>query len=95
MINARFVKATPTKEGITYTLQGERNKQALHAAAELQDEAVCISKDTPEPDNEVTLESMDDLANQIFALANKMARQYRLAFGEIPSLSQEGEQGNE
>jgi hypothetical protein len=38
MIKARFIKATPTKDGITYILQGERTKDALRAAAEFDDE---------------------------------------------------------
>lgn len=48
MIKARFIKATPTKEGITYILQGERSKDALRAAVDLDNELCTI--DIAEPD---------------------------------------------
>lgn len=43
MIRATFVKPTPTDEGITYILKGPKDKQALHAAADLMGEEVIIA----------------------------------------------------
>jgi uncharacterized OsmC-like protein len=35
---AKFIKAEPTKEGITFTLKAEFDKAALHEAVDLQGE---------------------------------------------------------
>ena len=42
MIRAKFVKAFVTEEGITYTLKGEKSKDVLRAAVDLQDENCII-----------------------------------------------------
>lgn len=41
-MRAKFVKAEPTKEGITYTLKSELDKAALHQAVDLQGEECII-----------------------------------------------------
>ena len=41
-MRAKFVKAEPTKEGITYTLKSELDKAALHQAVDLQGEDCII-----------------------------------------------------
>lgn len=43
MIKAKFIKAYPTEDGITYMLKGEKSKQALRLAADLQDEDCLLS----------------------------------------------------
>ncbi len=42
MIKAKFVKAFVTEAGITYTLKGEKNKEVLRSAVDLQDENCII-----------------------------------------------------
>jgi len=37
-MRAKFIKAEPTKEGITFTLKSEFDKTALHEAVDLQGE---------------------------------------------------------
>jgi len=41
---AKFIKAEPTKEGITFTLKAEFDKAALHEAVDLQGEECIIEK---------------------------------------------------
>ena len=43
-MRAKFIKAEPTKEGITYTLKSEFDKSALHEAVDLQGEDCIIEK---------------------------------------------------
>ena len=49
-MRAKFIKAEPTKEGITYTLKSELDKAALHQAVDLQGEDCIIEiADKQEP----------------------------------------------
>ena len=55
MIKAKFIKATPIEGGITYILKGERTKDALRAAVDLDNEDCTIdlafNKSLPDHDS--------------------------------------------
>ncbi len=71
MIKARFVKASPTQDGITYVLQGQKDKADLHAAVDLQDVECSISQ---AEETDPTLDSLDSIVQQIMGLATKLQR---------------------
>ena len=52
MIKAKFIKATPIEGGITYILKGERTKDALRAAVDLDNEDCIIELDVRKSDSE-------------------------------------------
>jgi flagellar capping protein FliD len=74
MIKARFIKATPTLEGVTYTLQGPKDRVSQHSAVELADKECIIDevKAEVEQDQDVTLESLDAIVDKINALTAKI-----------------------
>ncbi len=71
MIKARFIKAFVTEEGITYTLKGEKSKNVLRSAVDLQDENCIIDLEV-----EKVINIMDEASKNLFALiqeyGNKM-----------------------
>lgn len=65
MIKAKFIKATPIEGGITYILKGERTKDALRAAVDLDNEDCIIEiADKQEPQ-----------ADSIWEFAQRQARE--------------------
>jgi len=48
MINARFIKAEPTKDGITFILKAQKTKANMRLAVDLMDEECEISIKTKE-----------------------------------------------
>ena len=63
MIKARFMKAYPCEDSITYTLKGEKSKDALRAAAEYQDENCVIDLAVDKVINE-----LDEATKALFAM---------------------------
>lgn len=88
MIRAKFIKAVPTEEGITYTLKGESDKTALHSAVDLQGEEcfIGIAQDTPQDNMPAFLMVMRDMILREIALAKEQgyneAKQGNLLTGE-------------
>ena len=71
MIRAKFIKAVPTEEGITYTLKGETDKVALHSAVDMQGEecVICL------PTIDQTPVTEDLITRARFALLQDWLRQ--------------------
>ena len=80
MIKARFEKATPTQDGITYVLKGERTKDALRAAVDLDNEdcVIELADKTPEP----SADTIPDAIRQIWSIYNEAVRDAFAAGGK-------------
>ena len=70
MIKAKFMKAFPCEDSITYTLKGEKSKDALRAAAEFQDEACIIDLEVGK-----VIDMLDDATKTLFAMIQDYGNQ--------------------
>ena len=73
MIRAKFWKAVPTDEGLTYYLKGPKDKASLHDAVDLQGEECLIAQlhEKDETEDEAP-ESLDAIVDRINALTAKI-----------------------
>ena len=90
MIKARFIKATPTEDGITYTLKGPKDKTSLHAAVDLQDQDCTIEG----AHGDIFPDKKKDMLRGILKAVSEMQSHLEVLLeGELMNESQEVDNG--